>query len=104
MESEANCEAVTALITQRSQVQILPPLQEKSQVRAGFVGHTDPALAFDVSTLSADTASREPQRGCVANNHGRGRTTAEADPGDLFANDPEVAVGPQPSLARHRRR
>jgi hypothetical protein len=46
VESEALCEPSTALITQRSQVQILPPLQEKMQVRAGFVDFTDPASAF----------------------------------------------------------
>jgi hypothetical protein len=41
-ECEAVCEAGTALITQRSQVQILPPLLQKVQVRAGFVGYHEP--------------------------------------------------------------
>jgi hypothetical protein len=41
-EYEALCEADTALITQRSQVQIVPPLPKKVQVRAGFLGHHEP--------------------------------------------------------------
>ena len=44
VECEAVCEADTALITQRSQVQILPPLLEKPQVGAGFVGLHGPGF------------------------------------------------------------
>jgi hypothetical protein len=40
------CEADTALITQRSEVQILPPLLVKSQVRGAFAGQS--TLASDV--------------------------------------------------------
>jgi hypothetical protein len=40
-ECEAVCEADTALMTQRSQVQI-PPYKAKPQVRAGFVGYHGP--------------------------------------------------------------
>src|SRR3954452_22282771 len=47
------------LITQRSQVQILPPLLGgiAGQGRVSWVT-TDPVLAFGVSTVSADIASR----------------------------------------------
>jgi hypothetical protein len=48
--SRGECEVVgesdTAPITQRSQVQILPPLHMKVQVKAGFVGHHGPGSRF----------------------------------------------------------
>jgi hypothetical protein len=65
--SRGECEAVgerdTALITQRSQVQILPPLQRQNRRSApGSWVSTAPVLVFDVSGVSADIASRPAAR------------------------------------------
>src|SRR4051794_9513063 len=61
------------------------------RIRAGFVGHHDPALAPGVSITSADIARDSPERRFVAK-IGEGRRRAEEmEPGDLFASDPVIA-------------
>jgi hypothetical protein len=50
VDCEVVCEADTELITQRSEVQILPPLLVKSQVRGAFAGQ---------STLASDVECRQ---------------------------------------------
>ena len=67
------------LITQRSQVQILPPLQVKSQVRGPFDREIERAFGFDVGRMWA---------GAVG---GRPRTAADRD-GRSFPPAPRAAA------------
>ena len=53
---------------------------------------TGPALTFGVRATSADIASRGAETGLFAKISEGGRRSAEDDPGDLLANNPEVTA------------
>ena len=88
---EAICEADTALITQRSQVQILPPLQSETASQSRVRGSPRSRLWRSVSarsplTLPRDGLQRASSR--ILAKPGEGRRKVER--GDLLADDPEV--------------
>jgi hypothetical protein len=84
-----------SLITQRSQVQILPPLHSKTagQSRVRWVT-TGPVLAFGVSRTSADIASRSASKRLEREERRRrAKVYGRPNLGDLLAIDPEVTPG-----------
>jgi hypothetical protein len=89
--AEPKFRGLTHLITQRSRVQIPPPLRVKLQVRAGFVGHRGPG--FDVPCQHTVCGRR---RGCRLTRAPRRRITKpgeaqrEVEAMVLWGGDPEV--------------
>ena len=92
-ECEAGCEPDTALITQRSQVQILPPLQSKTAGQSRVRGSPRARLLRSMSAGCLLTLPRDGAQAGLLAKIGEGwRRSAEGEADDLFAVDPEVNI------------